>query len=84
MLVVGDVTAALPLAGVIDMAGERKRLGKEIGEAEVDLDKMDKKLANPDFLAKAKEEAVEQTRERKAELEARIKKLSAALKRIEA
>jgi valyl-tRNA synthetase len=84
LIVVGDTTAALPLAGVIDMGAERKRLEKEIEKAEGDLSKMDAKLENPQFLAKAKEEAVEEARERKAELEGTIKRLSAAVKRLEA
>ncbi len=51
ILVVGDTTAALPLAGVIDMAEELKRLQREIEKAEDDLGKMDAKLANSKFVA---------------------------------
>jgi len=84
LIVVGDTTAAFPLAGVIDMGEEMKRLSREIDKAKSDLDKMDAKLGNPQFMAKAKEEAVEETRERKAELEGTIKRLAAAVKRLEA
>jgi len=84
VIVVGDTTAALPLGGVIDAAAETKRLGREIEKAESDLAKMDAKLSNPQFMAKAKEEAVEEARERKAELEGAIKRLSAAIRRLEA
>ena len=84
IIVVGDTTAALPLAGVIDMAAEMKRLEREIEKAEEDLGKMDAKLANPKFIERAKPEAVEETRERKAELEDTIKRLSAAVKRLQA
>jgi valyl-tRNA synthetase len=84
LIVVGDTTAAFPLAGVIDMGEEMKRLSREIDKAKSDLDKMDGKLNNPQFMAKAKEEAVEEARERKAELEGTIKRLSAAVKRLEA
>jgi valyl-tRNA synthetase len=45
---------------------------------------MDAKLSNPQFMAKAKEEAVEEARERKAELEGTIRRLNAAVKRLEA
>jgi valyl-tRNA synthetase len=45
---------------------------------------MDAKLSNPQFMAKAKEEAVEEARERKAELEETLKRLRAAVKRLEA
>jgi len=84
LIVVGETTAALPLAGVIDMGAEMKRLVREIEKAESDLSKMDAKLSNPQFLEKAKEEAVEETRERKAELEGTIRRLGAAVKRLEA
>ena len=57
---------------------------REIEKAEVDLGKMDAKLANPQFLAKAKDEAIEEARERKAELLETIRRLAAAVKRIEA
>ena len=84
LIVVGDTTAALPLGGVIDMGTEMKRLGREIDKAEGDLKKMDAKLTNPQFLAKAKAAAVEETRERKGELEGTIKRLTAAVQRLRA
>jgi len=84
MIVIGDTSAALPLAGIIDTGAEMKRLGREIEKAQGDLDKTDAKLYNPQFMAKAKEEAVEEARERKAELEEALKRLRAAVKRLEA
>jgi valyl-tRNA synthetase len=84
LIVVGDMTAALPLAGIIDMAAERSRLTKEIGKAEADIAKIDAKLSNAQFVAKAPEEVVEENRERKAELQGLIKRLNVAVKRIEA
>ncbi len=83
VIVVGDTTAALPLGGVIDPAAETARLGREIEKAESELGKMDAKLSNPQFMAKAKDEAVEEARDRKAELEGAIKRLKAAIKRLE-
>jgi valyl-tRNA synthetase len=84
LIVAGATTAALPLADVIDMEAERNRLRKAIGGHEGDIAKMDAKLSNPQFMAKAKEEAVEEARDRKAELEGMVKRLKSALKRIEA
>jgi valyl-tRNA synthetase len=84
LIVVGDTTVALPLSGVIDMGAEMKRLSREIDKAKGDLAKMDAKLENPQFMAKAKEEAVEEARERKAELEDTLKRLGAAVRRLEA
>jgi len=78
-----DTTAALPLAGIIDMAAERARLKREIEKAAADISKIDAKLANPQFIAKAPEEVVEEQRERKAELVALSERLTVALKRLE-
>jgi valyl-tRNA synthetase len=83
LIVTGDTTAALPLAGIIDMAAEKRRLAKEIEKADGDLKKMDAKLSNPQFMERAKEEAIEEAKERKAELEAEIQRFSAALRRLE-
>ncbi|WP_045835776.1 valine--tRNA ligase [Hyphomicrobium sp. 99] len=83
LVVAGETTAALPLAGIIDMAAEKRRLAKAIEGAESDLKKMDAKLSNPQFIERAKEEAIEEAKERKAELEAEIQRFSAALRRLE-
>ena len=82
LIVAGETTAALPLAGIIDMNAERKRLEKAIDGARSDLAKMDAKLSNPNFMERAKEEAIEEAKERKAELEAEIVRFTAALKRL--
>jgi valyl-tRNA synthetase len=83
LVVAGDTTAAIPLEGLIDIGAERARLQKEIGAAEADIAKMNAKLDNPNFVAKAKPEAIQEARDRKAELEAAILRWSAALKRLE-
>ncbi len=83
-MVVGEATVCLPLAGVIDMSAEQRRLGKAIADAESDMAKMDAKLSNPSFMAKAKPDAIEEAKERKAELDGQLTKLKAALRRVEA
>ncbi|MCF4165038.1 valine--tRNA ligase [Zavarzinia compransoris] len=81
-LVVAGTTAALALGDVIDLAAERKRLEKEIGKAEQDLAKIEAKLANPAFTAKAPPEVIEEQQERReAALQTRGK-LSDALARL--
>ena len=82
LIVAGDTTAALPLAGIIDMEAERKRLTKAIESANSDLGKMDAKLSNPSFVERAKPEAILEARARKSELEAELKRFSAALQRL--
>ncbi len=82
LIVAGDTTAALPLTGIIDMGAERARLAKAIAGAQSDLAKMDAKLSNPQFMERAKDEAIAEAKERKAELEADIKRLTSALNRL--
>ena len=81
ILVRGGV-AAMPLAGVIDLDAERARLAKETAKLEGELKKLDAKLANEGFLAKADEEVIEEHRERREETASRIEKLNAALARL--
>jgi valyl-tRNA synthetase len=83
-IVLGETVAALPLAGVIDMGAERARLEREIEKCRSEIAKVDAKLANQSFVAKAPPDVVEENRERKADFEATIAKLQAALKRLDA
>jgi valyl-tRNA synthetase len=83
-IVIGETAAALPLAGIIDMGAERSRLGRELEKAKAEIGKIDAKLANASFLAKAPPEVVEENRERRAGFEATMLKLQAALRRVEA
>jgi len=83
-IVLGEATAALPLAGVIDMEAERARLNREREKCVAEIRKIDAKLANASFVAKAPPEVVEENRERRAAFEATELKLQAALKRVEA
>jgi len=81
-LLVRGVLVALPLEGVIDLAAEAKRLDKEIEKLEGEAKKLEAKLANPGFLAKAEEEVIDEHRERLEATLARIEKLRAARKRL--
>jgi valyl-tRNA synthetase len=81
--VVDGGTMSLPVSAHIDVAAEKARLGKEIAQLSNDADRTRKKLDNPDFIARAPEEVVEENRERLAEAEAAQAKLKAALQRLE-
>jgi valyl-tRNA synthetase len=81
-LVVRGETAALPLKGVIDLAAERARLQKEIAKVEADIKRVDAKLGNADFIARAPEEVVDGEREKREEAQARKGKLVEALERL--
>ncbi|WP_207536934.1 valine--tRNA ligase [Sabulicella rubraurantiaca] len=78
----GDLSLFLPLTGVVDLAAERSRLGRDRTKAEGERDKLAKKLGNPGFRAKAEESVVAETEERLAEAEAELLRLDAALSRI--
>jgi valyl-tRNA synthetase len=81
-IVMGEATGALAIADFIDLAAEKARLTKEIAGHVGEIEKVNKKLGNPDFLARAKEEVVEENRERLAEAQAAKAKLEAALSRL--
>ncbi len=82
LIVTGETTAAIPLEGVIDMAAEKVRLAREVEDTKELLAKEKAKLDNPQFIAKAKPDAVETARERVDEFEGKIARLSGALKRL--
>jgi valyl-tRNA synthetase len=81
-LVVRGEVAALPLKGVIDLAAERARLAKEMAKADADIARVDAKLGNANFVARAPEEVVEEEKEKRAEAVARKAKIAEALERL--
>jgi valyl-tRNA synthetase len=81
-VVLDEATYALPLAGVIDLEQERRRLDREIAKAAAQLERFDQKLANPQFLDRAPAAVIEEQRARRAEVEQVRQKLAAALARI--
>ncbi|HEY3815434.1 MAG TPA: valine--tRNA ligase [Caulobacteraceae bacterium] len=81
---IGEATAALSISEFIDLAAEKARLKKEIAGHATDAERTRKKLDNPDFIARAPDEVVEENRERLAEAEAAQAKLESALTRLEA
>jgi valyl-tRNA synthetase len=80
--VIGEATWALPLAGIIDITAEQGRLGKEIGKLDGEIAGIDKKLANPQFVAKAPGEEIEEKRQRREDAVGRRGKLESALARL--
>ena len=81
-MIVRGVVAALPLEGVIDIGAERTRLTKELGKQQGEGKKIEGKLGNADFVARAPEEVVEENRDRLAEIHSQIEKIKAALERL--
>jgi len=81
-VVVDEATFAMPVADIVDLEQERKRLDKELAKAADEIRRFDQKLANPNFLDRAPAEVVEEQRNRRAEAEAMRARLEAALARI--
>jgi valyl-tRNA synthetase len=81
-LVVRGEVAALPLKGVIDLAAERARLAKEMQKADADIARVDAKLGNANFVARAPEEVVEEEKEKREEALGRKQKIGEALERL--
>jgi valyl-tRNA synthetase len=81
LLVRGDI-AVLPLAGIIDIGAERARLQKEMAKAAADIARVDAKLGNANFIARAPEEVVDEEKEKREEALARKAKIAEALERL--
>ncbi len=80
--ILDEATLVLPLAGIIDLAAERKRLAATRGKTEAEAGKLRGKLGNEDFVRRAPEEVIAETRERLEAAEAEMARLDAALARI--
>jgi valyl-tRNA synthetase len=81
-IVLDEATILLPLAGLIDLDAERARLARERQRAAADAETVARKLANADFVQRAKPEIVEENRERERAAHAEIARLDAALARL--
>ncbi len=71
-----DVEIFVPLAGLVDISQELKKLEKERGKAEKELGKVLGKLSNENFLKKAPAEIVKKEEQKKEALEAKLEKIS--------
>ncbi|KAF0146630.1 MAG: valyl-tRNA synthetase [Rhodospirillaceae bacterium] len=83
-IVVGEATILLPLAGVIDLEQEKAWLVKEIQKLGAEIDRIDQKLGNTTFIAKAPYDVIEGHRTRRADMVAACDRLKQALQRLEA
>ena len=73
-LVVGSVTAYLPLADLVDLAAEQEKLSKELAEAEAQIDRSRSLLDGP-FAQRAPANVVQREREKLDELVTRAERL---------
>ncbi len=80
--VVGSTEIYLPFADMVNLEEEQARLAKELGKAEEELSRIKRKLANGDFLSKAKPEIIHKERERATLCDEKIRTLNLSLERI--
>ncbi|MDG1123738.1 MAG: valine--tRNA ligase [Pseudomonadales bacterium] len=73
---VGELKVMVPLAGLIDVAAEQARINKEVERIRGEIERIDNKLSNESFVAKAPAEVVEKERARAAEFNATLGTLS--------
>ncbi|WP_339826768.1 valine--tRNA ligase [uncultured Parasphingorhabdus sp.] len=81
-IVVDGATYILPLAGAVDFEAEKARLTKALEASQKEAKSLAGRLGNPNFVEKAKPEAVEKARADLAEKEAEAERLQEAIDRL--
>jgi len=79
---VGADTFVFPLEGVIDIAAEKARLEKALAASQKEAKSLEGRLGNPNFVERAKPEAVEKARADHAHHAGEAERLTAALARL--
>ena len=81
---VGEMQVLVPMKGLIDQEAESARLSKEIEKLTRDIERAEKKIQNPNFVAKAPEDVVQKERDKVADLSSALQKLIEQKQRVEA
>jgi valyl-tRNA synthetase len=81
-LVVRGESVGLQLSGLVDLDAERARLAREMVKVDADIARVDAKLGNANFVARAPEEVVEEEKEKRDEAQARKAKIAEVLERL--
>ncbi len=81
--VTGALEIYLPLGDLINLEEERTRLHKEARKVEEELSRVQRKLANQDFLSKAKEAVIVKEREKAGQYEEKMRTLKRSLERLQ-
>jgi valyl-tRNA synthetase len=82
LAVVEDAEIHVPLAGLVNLQEETKRLEREIGKVANDLAGVQRKLGDAKFVERAPEDVVEKERDRAAQLEEKRLSLEKSLERL--
>lgn len=80
--VINSTKVFVPLLGIVDIAGEKMRLEKELAKVEKDLQLSSKKLSNRDFMEKAAAAVIKKEQEKLSEFKERHSALEDALKKL--
>ncbi|MDR1629195.1 MAG: valine--tRNA ligase [Oscillospiraceae bacterium] len=81
-VVTEDATLLIPMAELVDFEQEKKRLAKELEGAKNDLARIEAKLSNEGFLAKAPSDVVAAQRESAAKKREKIEMLEESLQKL--
>lgn len=79
VILAAGVEAFVKLTGLVDFELERARLEKQRASLQADVAKLEKKLSNPGFLAKARAEVIEKDKARCSELTEKLQAVEAQL-----
>jgi len=79
---VGTLQILIPMSGLIDKAAEISRLEKEILKATKELPRIEGKLKNPDFIARAPQAVINKEKAKLTDLNLSLSQLDAQLKKI--
>ena len=82
LAILGDLKIAVPLAGLIDVAAELKRLDKQLERTEKELTGLTGRLENPAFVERAPAAVVEKERARAGQLRRELGELNAQRERL--
>jgi valyl-tRNA synthetase len=80
--VIKDAEIFIPLEGLIDVDKERTRLKKDLKQVQSQLDKIGRKLENPEFLTKAAPEVVEREKQKKTDFQNMADKINTNLEQL--
>jgi valyl-tRNA synthetase len=83
-IVIDEATACLDVASLIDLKTEIVRLEKEVARLKGEIEGIDKKLSNQQFVAKAPPEVIEEQHTRRSAAVSGVEKLSDALVQLKA
>ena len=81
-LVLDRVAVLLPLRGLVDLAAERKRLQVELAQSQQSIQRLQARLQDEQFLAKAPAEVVERERQRLETTHDRCEKIQQLLEQV--